>query len=130
MTALGPLQPKPSSRTFGTVDISTAADGVSDSINLTGLTLSSIQMSTAWTDAGIGFKGNVDGSTNFFEVRNTVGDFLVFQTSASRVVAFDPAQFAGLQRIQLVSETTAGVAVAQAAVRTLKLGLSEYVEAN
>ena len=129
MTA-GPLHPKPSSRTFAVVDMSTAADGVSDSVNITGLTLSSIQMSTAWTDAGIGFKGNVDGSTNFFEVRNTAGDFLVYQTSASRVVAFDPAPFAGLQLLQLVSETTAGVAVAQGAARVLKLGLAEYVMAD
>jgi len=130
MTAFGPSHPKPSSRTFGTVDLSTAADGVSDAINIGGLTLSSIQMSTAWTDAGIGFNANVDGSTNFFEVKNTLGDSLVFQTSANRIVAFDPAQFAGLQWLQLVSRTTAGVAVAQAATRVLKLGLSEYVEAN
>lgn len=130
MTAMQPQHPKPSSRTFGTVDISTAADGVSDTINVTGLTLSCIQMSTAWDAATIGFQGNVDGSTSFFEVRNTSGDFLTFQTGASRIVAFDPAQFAGLQLIKLVSETTAGVAVAQTAVRTLKLGLSEYVQAD
>lgn len=124
------FRPKPSSRGFSVVEMSTAADGVSDSINVSGLTLSSIQMSTAWTDAGIGFQGNVDGSTNFFPVFNTLGDHLVFQTSASRMVAFDPAQFAGLQLLQLVSKTTAGVAVAQAAARTLKLGLSEYVKAD
>ena len=130
MAATGPHNPKPSSRSFGTVVLSTAADGVSDSINITGLNLSSIQMSTAWTDAGIGFQANVDGSTDYFPVHNTLGDHLVFSTSASRVVAFDPAQFSGLQWLQLVSKTTAGVAVAQGAARTIKLGLSEYVEAN
>lgn len=130
MAAVGPHNPKPSSRSFGTVVVSTAADGLSDAINITGLTLSCIQMSTAWTDAGIGFQGNVDGSTNYYNVYNTAGDFLVYQTSASRMVAFDPAPFAGLQWLKVVSETTAGTAVAQAAERTIKLGLSEYVEAN
>lgn len=130
MAAVGPRQPKPSSRSFGTVELTSAADGISDAINISGLTLSSIQMSTAWTDAGIGFQASVDGTTTFYPVYNTAGDHLVFQTSANRVVAFDPAQFSGVQLLQLVSKTTAGVAVAQAARRTLVLGLSEYVMAD
>lgn len=124
MAALGPLNPKASNRTFGTVDISTNAAGTSDVINVTGLTISSIQMSTDWTDAAIGFNGNVDGSTNYYPVYNSAGDHLTYLTSASRMVAFDPAQLSGLQVIQLVSKTTAGVAVAQAATRTIKLGLA------
>lgn len=116
---------RPSNRGYCTIDLSTAADGISSPINITGLTIASIQMSTAWTDSGIGFQGNVDGSTNYFNVYTSSGDFLVFQTSASRVIAFDPAPFTGLQWIKLVSETTAGVAVPQAAARIIKLGLSE-----
>lgn len=119
------VNPKPSSRTFASITLSTAADGASESINLTGLTLSCVQMSTAWTAAAIGFQASVDGSTNFFPIYNTSGNHLTYPTSASRVVAFDPAVFHGIQRIKLVSETTAGVAVAQAAARTLILGLSE-----
>lgn len=126
MATQGPQHPRPSNRTFATVDLSTAADGVSDSVNITGLKLSCISMSTVgWTSANIGFQGSVDGSTNFLNVYTSSGDFLTFQTSASRIVTFDPALFAGLQLIKLVSETSAGVATAQAAVRTLKLGLSE-----
>lgn len=130
MAAVGPANPKPSSRSWGSVDISTGATGVSDTINLTGLTLSSIQMSTAWTDAGVGFQGNVDGSTSFFDVTTTSNDPLVFNTTASKLIALNPTIFSGLQLLRLVSETTAGVAVAQAATRTIKLGLSEFVEAN
>lgn len=130
MTTLNPIHPKPSSRTYGSVDISTGATGVSDVINITGLTLSSIQMSTGWDAANIGFQGNVDGSTNYYPVYDVNGNFLTYPASASRIIAFDPAPFAGLQVIQLVSESSAGVAVAQTAVRTIKLGLSEYVEAN
>lgn len=120
-----PVNPKPSSRTFASITLSTAADGASESINLTGLTLSCIAMSSAWTSAAIGFQASVDGSTNFFPIYNTLGNHLTYPTSANRIVAFDPAVFHGVQRIKLVSESSAGVAVAQTAARTLILGLSE-----
>lgn len=120
-----PVHPKPSSRTHAAIALTTAANGVSGEINLTGLTLATIQMSTAWTAAAIGFQASVDGSTNYHPVYNSAGNHLTFPTSANRVLAFDPGQFFGIQRLKLVSETTAGVAVAQAAARTLILGLSE-----
>lgn len=125
-----PVNPKPSSRTYASISLTTAADGASEEINISGLTLSCVQMSTAWTDARIGFQASVDGSTNFYSVYNTNGDHLTYPTSANRVVVFDPAEFAGIQKLKLVSETSAGVATAQGAARTLILGLSEYVEAN
>lgn len=118
---------KPSSRGFCTVDVLAGATGVSDPINITGLTLSCIQMSAAWTDAGLGFRACVDGTTNYVPVYDTAGNFLTFQTSASRLITFDPALFSGIQTLQLVSQTTAGVAVQQGGIRTLKLGLSETV---
>lgn len=123
MTA--PVNPRSSTRTFASVTVTTAATGLSDSVNLTGLTLSSIQMATAWTDAGIGFQGNTDGSTNFFDVTTTANTPLVFTTTASKLIVFDPAQFAALQVIRLVSESTAGSAIAQAAERVIKLGLTK-----
>ncbi|UVJ45986.1 hypothetical protein NVV94_10815 [Pseudomonas sp. LS1212] len=107
------------------MDISTNAAGESDIVNLTGLTLSAIAMSSAWTDSGLGFKAAIDNSTDFLSVFTTTGDHLVFSTSASRLLVFDPAIFSGVQKLMLVSKSTAGTAIAQAAVRTLKLGLSE-----
>lgn len=114
---------RPSNRGYATVDLSTTADGVSSAIDISDLLLTSIQMSTAWTDAGLGFQGNVDGSTNYYSVFTSSGDYLVLQTSANRIVSFSPSQFANLQKLRLVSETTAGVAVAQASARVIKLGL-------
>ncbi|MNG28402.1 hypothetical protein D3C84_1136550 [compost metagenome] len=82
-------------------------------------------MPAAWTDARIGLQCSVDGST-FASVYNTAGDHLTYLTSANRMMTFDNvSNFAGLQLIKIISETTAGVAVAQAAARTLKLVLSE-----
>lgn len=119
------INPRPSTRTFASISLTTAADGISEEINLTGLTLSCIKMSTAWTTANIGFQASIDGTTDFFHVTDTAGNFLTYAATASRVVAFDPAVFSGIQRLKLVSETSAGVAVAQTAARTLILGLSE-----
>lgn len=125
-------RPKPSSRGVGIVTIQSGdVNGLSDIINISGLTLSSIQVtSQGWTAASIGFNANVDGSTAMFPVYNSLGDYLTLPCSAGRIIAFDPAQFSGLQLMHLVSRTTAGVAVQQGADRTIKLGLSEYVEAN
>ena len=124
-----PLRGKPSSRSFASVAVTTGADGLSDAVNITGLTLSAIQMSTAWTDARVGFQASVDGST-YYNVYDTNGDFLTYPTSASRVLALNPAVFSGFSHLKLVSETSAGVAVAQAAARTVFLGLSEFVNAD
>jgi hypothetical protein len=59
-----------------------------------------------------------------YDVKNSNGDFLTWQTSASQILAIDPAQTVGLQKVQLVSCTTAGVAVNQGALRSLVIGLS------
>gem|GEM_PF-3755992 len=120
-----PLRPKASNRTSATVTLSTAADGASEQLNVTGLVVAGILMPAAWTDARIGFQCSVDGST-FASVYNTAGDHLTFLTSANRYMSFDNMDnFAGQQLIRIVSETSAGVAVAQASARTLKLVLSE-----
>lgn len=124
------IRPKPSSRGFATVDLSTVATGISSPINISGLSVCCIQMDAAWTDAAIGFQGCVDGTTNFVPVFDILGNHLTYQTSAARIVAFDPAALLGLQTIQLVSKTTAGVGVAQAAARVLKLGLAEIGQAD
>lgn len=118
------LRPAASKRTSATISLSTAADGASEQINLTGLTLAGILMPAAWSDARIGVQCSVDGSI-FASVYNTAGDHLTYLTSAGRYMSFDNMDnFAGLQLIKIVSETSNGVAVAQASARTLKLVLT------
>ncbi|WP_332820466.1 hypothetical protein [Pseudomonas sp.] len=120
-----PVHPKPSSRTFASIVMTTAADGTSEAVDVSGLVLCAVQMSTAWTAARIGFQASIDGSTNYFNLHNSAGSFLTYAAGTNRIVALDPTVFFGVQRIKLVSETSAGVAVAQAAARTLVLGLAE-----
>lgn len=119
------LKPRPSNRSSATISLTTAADGASEQINLTGLKLAGILMPAAWTDARVGVQCSIDGST-FTSVYNTAGDHLTYLTSANRMMSFDNTDnFAGLQLIKIVSESSAGVAIAQASARTLKLVLSE-----
>lgn len=122
--ATQPVNPAPSNKSYAAVDISTAATGLSDEVNLGGYTLSSIQMATAWTGAVLGFQGTADGSTNYQNLYGSTGNLYYHTVDASRLVILDPAIFRGISKLRLISETTAGVAVAQTAARTLKLGLS------
>lgn len=137
MATQGPRQPRAACRSHATVDISTAADGLSDTVPLGGLTLSSIQMSTAWTSARLAFLGSVDNSTNLGEILQSTDSFtgstaataVVFFTTASRVIVFPPDLWHGIDRLQIASiNTGTTAAVAQAATRTLKLGLSEVTK--
>ncbi len=118
------VAPKPSGRSYASITMSTTSTGESEPVSLTGLCLSAIQISSNWTTASMGFKSNCDGSTNFYPVKDSLGSFLTYSCSAAQVLALDPALFAGLGKIVLVSCTTAGVGVAQNAARSLVLGLS------
>lgn len=124
MAVTQPVNPRPSQRTFCSVDISTGATGVSDLVNITGLRVSAIYMPASWTDAKIGLKISVDGTTNLLDVYSTDGNPLTFSTSANRAIVFNPDLLMGVQLLQLVSESSAAVAIAQAANRTIKLGLT------
>lgn len=125
MTARTVNRPRPSPRADCSVEI---ANGASDSdlINLTGLVLSAVQISSGWTTAVIGFKSaGLDGSTGtMYLVRNSLGDALTYNTTASSITAIDPAPLVGLQKLQVCSMTTAGVAVNQGALRSLVLSLT------
>lgn len=120
-----PVHPKPSSRTHAAITLSTAADGVSEPVDISGLVLCAVQMPPSWTAARIGFQASIDGSTNYYNLHNSVGSFLTYAAGTNRIVALDPTVFFGVQRIKLVSETSAGVAVPQGAPRTLVLSLAE-----
>jgi hypothetical protein len=120
-----PNKKTPDQRSFAAATVTTAADGLSDVIDCGGLTLAAIKMSTAWTDAPLMLLGSFDSSASMFPLFTTTGGRLTHQTSASRMLTFDPAPFAGLRFLQLASGDSS-TAVAQAAARTVTLGLASY----
>lgn len=137
MATQGPRQPRAACRSHATVDISTVATGLSDTVPLGGLTLCSIQMSTAWTSARLAFLGSVDNSTTMGEIRQSTDSHtgtslmspVIIGTTANMLVVFPPDLWHGVDRLQIVSiATNSTSAAAQAATRTLKLGLSEVTK--
>lgn len=122
MADVPPSKPIPGLRDIATLVISTGATGLSDAMNLGGRTLAAIEMSTAWTEAPITFKGSIDGA-NFYDLYDDDGTEVSITTTASRLVRLDPVPFVGLSHIKFRSGD-ASTAVAQGAERTLKLGLA------
>lgn len=110
--------------TFRAVSVSTSSDGLSSLISIKDGSLTSIQMSTAWTDAAVTFKGSINGSTTLSDIYTSTGGELSYTSSAQRLVMVDPNLFAGVEYLQLRSGTSSAP-VAQAAARTLYLGIAK-----
>jgi len=122
-----PVNPRGSKRTYASVTITTEADGLSEVVNLTGYFLAGVITSTAWTDSGIGFKVSVDGSTDMKDLRDTAGDLVTITTTADQATVVAATNFLGFDNLQLVSRTTSGAVIAQAAPREIQLALYAYV---
>jgi len=119
-----PIRKIPGLKSWATATVTTAADGLSDVIDIGGFGLRSIQMSTAWTAANMTFNGSVSSSASLKSVRvTTAATELTYVSSSGYIMNVNPNNFAGLRFIQLRSGTTA-VPVAQAAARSIVLGLT------
>lgn len=124
--ATNPIRKLPSNKTYATATVTTSTDGLSDVIDLGGHQLSAIQMSTAWTGANMTFMGSVSSTAAMASVYATTAvTELTYATSASVLVAIDPTALKGLRYLQIRSGT-AGTPVAQAAARSILLGLNSF----
>lgn len=113
-------------RTWCTLALSTNADGVTgaDIADLGGLSFCGMSLSSNSTDANYSFKGAVD-STNLQTLLTTTGGILTYGTTTAggmngRTVVFDPAPFAGIRFLQVVSGTTV-TPIANSSGSTVKL---------
>lgn len=112
----------PSGRAIATATVTTSTDGLSDVIDLGGGCLVSIETSTVgWTSADITFRGSNQSSAAMRDIYSN-GTELTYATTASRAMTFPPEDLLGFRFIQLRSGTAAAP-VAQAAARTVVLGL-------
>lgn len=132
MALVYPQEKSPSYKTWGAVNLSTNTDGVTsaDILDTGGLAISAIQPSTACSSAcTYTLRGSMDGSSNVGAVYTSSGALYSFGSTAidprGAVFAFDPAFFAGLRFVQLVSNTTSAAA-ANAAGATAKIFLSAF----
>lgn len=132
MALVYPNEKSPSNRSWGTVNLSTNADGVtgSDVLDCGGLTLSAIALNTlASTACTYSFKGSLDTTANMQTILSSSGALLMYGSTTvspqNAMIIFDPSPFAGVRMVQLVSNTTSAAAP-NATGATAKLGLSAF----
>lgn len=104
----------------------TIANGasLSGAVDLTNFVFAGLMMPAAWTAASITFQGSIDGTT-YGDLYNTSGTEYTIASAnavASRFIAIDPRDFAGVRYVKVRSGSSAA-AVNQGAARTLGLAL-------
>lgn len=121
----------PDQRIHLNLTVTTAADGLSDVGDLSGLACVGVEMSTAWTAADLAFYGSPLSSANMYPVYRHTNvstgpvNLLQLATTASRIVGLEGRALHGLRFLQLASISTGSTsAVAQAAARTVRLLLA------
>ena len=119
-----PVKRIPTLKSYASVAITTEADGLSPILDLGGHDLHSYCMSTDWTAASMTFRGSHRSTDFMYDIYTSTGGEVSHIVGANQLITFsNPAQFEGLRYIQFRSGTAA-VPVAQAAARTLCIGLS------
>lgn len=122
--ATQPIKNIGTTKTYATATVSTAATGLSNVIDLSGYSVASIQMTTAWTAANITFMASVSSSATMQSVRHTTAcTELTYASTNSQQVVLDQYLFSGQRYLQVRSGSTASP-VAQAAERALIIGLT------
>lgn len=122
----------PDQRTFATLTVTTAADGLSDVLDCGGLTVCSIEMSTAWTDAPISFLGSMNSSNTLAGVYDLASSGtgapveVSFTSTANRLVTMDPHHLWGVRFLQIRSGSSSTGVTAQAAARSIRVGLASF----
>lgn len=99
----------------------TIANGTSLSatVDIGGTTLAGIVMPAAWDAANLTFQASHDG-TSFNNLYDALGGEKTVTAAASRFIALDPADFAGVRYLKLRSGTS-GTPVNQTVNRTVTL---------
>lgn len=117
----------PQARTWGTVALSTNADGITgaDIIDCGGLSLAAIELSTVCTDANYSLKVGIDSTAVMQTLLGTTGNTVTFGSTGAGVttgktIGFDPAPFAGFRFLQVMSGVP-GTAIANASGATARL---------
>lgn len=92
---------------------------LSAAIDLRGTTMVGVIMPASWTTANLSFQASVDGQ-NYYDIYDMSGTEESVAADASRFIAINPSELAGVRYIKLRSGTT-GTPVNQGADRTLSL---------
>ena len=109
----------PTARRFHTKALSTNADGVTGSeiMDVGGLALAGIKLSTGAGPCLIGFRGSVELSSNIAPLVNVFGDRITLGTTdeslGGKMMVIDPPMFAGIRKLQIQCLGSTGGGIAQ-----------------
>ena len=93
-----------------------SSETTSAEVDCRGMTLCGVYMPAAFTGTALSFEASADGTT-FVSVEDGDGSAVSKTVSASKYIKLDPADFAGVRFIKVVSGST------ESAERTLTLAL-------
>jgi len=119
------------SRTVGTVNLSTNVDGITgaDIIDMGGLALSAIKLSTGVNACIYAFRGSMETTASMLPIYNSVNGRVAAGTSSvamgGRIMAFDPPQFSGYRYLQIETITSTGGGVAMGSGATADICLAD-----
>ena len=132
MSLVYPNIKTPTLRTWGTVNLSTNADGItnSDVLDCGGLTVSCIALSSlAGSSCYYTFYGSPDSSGTMQQLISSSGTTISMGTtltsSKQATFIFDPSQFCGIRFFQMMSMTTAAPN-SNSPGATARIGLSAF----
>lgn len=94
-------------RTKPTVLTATIAisETVSDAVPMYGCTPVAVQIPAAFTGTSLTFQGSIDGGATFGAISNADGA-ITYTVTTDGMYSLNPADFAGYDKIKLVSGTT------------------------
>jgi len=132
MALVRPVSQPTSLKSWVTVALSTAADGITgaDVADIGGYQLCAIELSTLSTDAAYSIQASLVSTGPLKTVLDTTGAVLslgstVAGVTSGKIVTVDPAKFSGWRYMSLVSGTTAApIANATGATATLYLSVT------
>jgi hypothetical protein len=102
------------------VAISTAANGQSGVIDMTGCVLVGIEMPASWTTGDLTLLAATAEAGTYNAVYGSTGDEITISAAASRFISLSPLTSVGYRWLKVRSGTS-GAPVAQAAARSLTL---------
>lgn len=120
-----PITPIPQhSKTRAALGMSTAADGLSDIIDLGGGKVSSYCLTTAWGSTTMSFRGSHNSTDNMYNIYASSGGEITHDINANTMITFGVrSEFGAIRYLQFRSGTAAAP-VAQSSTQSICLGIT------
>lgn len=111
------------SKTRASIGMTTAADGLSEIIDLGGGQVSSYCLTTSWTSTNMTFRGSHNSTDNMYNIYASSGGEIVHEVQGGTMMTFGVrSEFGAIRYLQFRSGTSAAP-VALASTQSICLGI-------